>query len=286
MRRAFCAFLEDAEGIRMEVGMSTACFFGRLLTEEALAQIAKLGIREAEVFFAGTSEYTPSFLYKLRRTAHEGEVRIRSIHALNTQFEPQLYSFHPRQQEDAMKIFHDVLNAGQYLGADTYVFHGPAYLKRAKKLEIDYRRAGRITTELAGIAADYGIRLCYETVHWCWYQFPEFAPRLLEYTESDNLFFTLDMKQAAQSGYEMDAYIEKMAGRLAHVHACDFRVDPEQGILPCMPMRGQADWSGLKEKLRETGYTGDMMLEVYTNDYDTDAQLMESYEAVRTFFNT
>lgn len=268
----------------MQIGMSTACFFGRLLNEEALRQIGRLGIREAEVFFAGMSEYKPSFLRELRAAARDEGIHIRSIHAMNTQFEPQLYSVHPRQRRDALDVFYEVLSAGEFLGADIYVFHGPAYLKRARKLEINYERAGKITARLADEAKDYGIRLCYETVHWCWYQNPDFAPRLLEYTDSDNLFFTLDMKQTAQSGYEMDAYIDKMAGRLSHVHLCDFRMDPEKGIVPCMPMQGQADWGGLRSKLRQTGYRGDMMLEVYTTDYETDAQLMESYEAVRSYF--
>lgn len=268
----------------MEVGMSTACFFGRLLNEEALREIGDMGIHLAEVFFAGQCEYAPSFLHELRQIAREKDVRIRSIHAFTTQFEPQLLSIHPRQYGEAMETLYKVLSAAQTLGADTYVFHGPPYLKTARKLEIDYARVGRTISEIADLAADYGVRLCYETVHWCWYQFPDFAPRLLEHVESDNLFFTLDMKQAAQSGYEMSEYIDKMDGRLAHVHVCDFRVDPRRGTVPCMPMQGQADWNGLRSKLRDVGFSGDMMLEVYTRDYDTREQLLESYDAVRSFF--
>ncbi|MBD5560133.1 MAG: sugar phosphate isomerase/epimerase [Clostridia bacterium] len=268
----------------MEVGMSTACFFGRLLNEEALQEIGDMGIHLAEVFFAGQCEYEPSFLHKLRRIAREKEIRIRSIHAFTTQFEPQLLSVHPRQYGEAFETLHKVLAAAQMLGADTYVFHGPPYLKTARKLHIDYSRVGRTVSEIADLAADYGVRLCYETVHWCWYQFPDFAPRLLEHVSSDNLYFTLDMKQAAQSGYDMNEYIDKMNGRLAHVHVCDFRVDDQEGTVPAMPMQGQADWNGLRSKLHETGFDGDLMLEVYTRDYDTREQLWESYEAVRSYF--
>lgn len=268
----------------MNVGMSTACFFGRLLNEEALREIGDMGIHLAEVFFAGQCEYRPSFVHELRRIAREKDIHIRSVHAFTTQFEPQLFSIHPRQFQEAKETLYQVLDAAAALGADTYVFHGPPYLKRARKLEVDYPRVGQTMSEIADLAAEYGVRLCYETVHWCWYHFPDFAPRLLEHVSSDNLFFTLDMKQAAQSGYEMTEYIDKMDGRLAHVHVCDFAVDPERGTVPRMPMQGQADWSGLRDKLREVDFKGDLMLEVYTRDYDTREQLMDSYEAVRSYF--
>lgn len=269
----------------MELGMSTACFFGRLLNEEALREIGSMGIHLAEVFFAGQSEYKPSFLHELRQIARGEGIHIESVHAFGTQFEPQLFSVHPRQRWEARETLYQVLEAAEFLGADTYVFHGPPHLKVARRLEIDYASAGRVVSEIADLAAGYGVRLCYETVHWCWYQSPDFAPRLLEHTTSDNLFFTLDMKQAAQSGYETNEYIDKMDGRLAHVHVCDFRIDPDRGTVPCMPMKGQADWDGLRDKLHEVDFSGDLMLEVYTRDYDTREELWDSYEAVRSYFS-
>lgn len=268
----------------MEFGMSTACFYGADLNEDALAKIGDMGIPNAEIFFAGMVEYEPSFVRTLRNVARDNGVAIRSVHALTTQFEPQLFTAHPRQFDEAMDLYCKVLEAAHTLGASVYVFHGPAFLKKARRMKVNFEAAGERFSMLADIAAEYGVRLCYETVHWCWYQYPDFAARLLEHVASDNLRFTLDMKQAAQSGYDCCEYIDRMGGRLAHVHACDYRVDAEGGIEPALPMEGQADWSALRAKLEEIGYDDLVMLEVYAMNYDSLGELYDSYERVKRFF--
>lgn len=269
----------------MEFGMSTACFYGAELNEDALMKIAQMGIPNAEIFFAGMTEYEPSFVRRLRKIAKDNGVRIRSVHALTTQFEPQLFTAHPRQFDEAMDLYCRVLEAAETLGASAYVFHGPAFLKKARHMKVDFERTGERFSMLADVASEYGVRLCYETVHWCWYQYPEFAQKLLEHVYSDNLRFTLDMKQAAQSGYDCCEYIDKMGGRLSHVHVCDYRVEPDGGVEPAMPMEGQADWSSLRDKLWEIGYDELLMLEVYTMNYQSLQELLDSYEQVKRFFS-
>lgn len=268
----------------MKTGMSTACFFGRELNEDALRIIGEAGIRDAEVFFSAQREYRPVFVHELKTIAENEGVRVRSVHAMATMFEPQLMSVHPKQFDEALGIFHEVLNAAALLGAHIYVFHGPMYLKTARRLSIDFDRIGERVTMLADTAAGYGVRLCYETVHWCWYQRPGFAPELLAHTDSANLGFTLDMKQAAQSGWSPIAYIDDMEGRLAHVHVCDYRRDPENGIVPVLPFQGEAPWDELRAKLLQTGFDGFLMLEVYAGNYDSLEQLMSCYRGVEKFF--
>lgn len=48
------------------------------------------GVDVAEVFLSTYSEYTEEFASLLKRNAER--IKIRSVHTLNTQFEPQLYS--------------------------------------------------------------------------------------------------------------------------------------------------------------------------------------------------
>ena len=264
--------------------MSTACFFCRLYNEESVAKMVKRGVREMEIFFSAMSEYEKTFTDGLRRTATNAGARIRSIHALCTQFEPQLYSAHKRQYMEALDIFDRVTDAAANLGAEIYVFHGPMNVKRAKTFRVNYGLAGERTTILAEHAKKKGIKLAYETVHWCWYQQPGFARELLKHTQSDNLYFTLDIKQAAQSGYEVSDYIDDMGDRLAHIHVCDYRRDPEKGIVPCLPFSGEMDWKGMRERLRAMDYQGTLMLEVYPGDYGSYDELMENYREVSEFF--
>lgn len=268
----------------MEAGMSTACFFCRLYNEDSVREIAKLGIKDIELFFSAMMEYKKPFTDEIRRICDGEGMRVRSVHALCTQFEPQLFSMHERQREEALSIYSQVVDAAAELSAGIYVFHGPMNLKHARTFHVNYERAGERVTVLAEQARQRGVKLAYENVHWCWYAQPGFAQNILKYTQSDNLYFTLDIKQAAQSGYEVTDYIGDMGSRLAHVHVCDYRKDPQKGIIPCLPFDGEMDFGSMKNKLEEVGYDGVMMLEVYPSDYKTYGDLLDNYRKVAEFF--
>ena len=80
--------------MKVKFGISTASLFLRKNNEEALPLLNEWGIPYAEVFLTSFSEYNPRFASAL--AAGKGEVRVHSVHVLNTQFEPQLYAEHPR----------------------------------------------------------------------------------------------------------------------------------------------------------------------------------------------
>lgn len=268
----------------MKTGISTACFFGNLLNEDALKQIGRMKIANAEIFFSARMEYKPGYVKELSRICDGEGISIRSIHSLPTQFEPQLFSSHPRQMEEAMDVFMEVLEAGNALGAGIYVFHGPIWLKTARKMRINFGYAGERVSLLADQAKEYGLKLAYETVHWCWYQYPGFAKELLSHANTENLFFTLDLKQVAQSGFGALEYIDGMQGRLAHVHLCDFIKTNGGEVIPKLPFLGEVDWPALRAKLAEIGYSGMLMLEVYTNNYENYEALLDNFNEVTAFF--
>ncbi len=268
----------------MKTGMSTACFFCKLYNEDAVREIARLGVKEIEIFFSARMEYQKAFTDEIKRICDGEGIRVRSVHSLCTQFEPQLFSDHGRQFEEALCVYHEVLDAAANLGAEVYVFHGAMYLKRAKTFRLDYEWVGERISLLAEQAKENQVKLAYENVHWCWYHEPGFAKELLRYTSSDNLYFTLDIKQAAQSGHDVFAYMDDMGDRLAHVHVCDFKKDPQKGIIPCLPFAGEMDWQGMKERLAQMNFDGMMMLEVYPADYSSYDELLENYGKVEAFF--
>lgn len=270
----------------MKTGMSTACFFGKLLNEQSLLQIGKMGIRDAELFFSAQMEYEQPFLQEVKRVLKGEGMHIRSVHALSTQFEPQLFSIHPRQYQEAIDVYRRVLDAAFELDAHIYVFHGPVHLKVARKPNINFEYVGERISLLAEEAAQRDVRFTYENVHWCWYQYPGYAKKLQQYVSSDNLYFTLDMKQAAQSGYSVFDYMDDMGDKLAHIHVCDYKNDAEKGIIPLAPFEGETDWEGLKNKLAEMSYDGMLMLEIYVNNYQNFEDLQQIYNRVQAFFSS
>ena len=154
----------------MKVGISTATFFSKVLTEDSFSVIQRCGGECAEVFLTTRYEYEPSFADLLAE--RKGDLEIYSVHALNTQFEPELFNAVARTRRDAEELYRKVLDVGRKLGAKCYTFHGRMRLKR--NMVISPEAAGRRMKELGDIALDYGVKLCFENVHWAMFNSPEF----------------------------------------------------------------------------------------------------------------
>lgn len=268
----------------IETGISTASFFGKALTEDAVDRIAGMGASACEIFLDTFSEYETGFARMLREKADENGLAVRSVHAMSTQFEPQLFSINTRQRQDARVLLEKVFRAARTLGAGSYVFHGPPAFRRTFRLLRDYERMGAVVSGLADLAADHGLRFTWENVHWCAYGHAGFARRLLEHVKSDNLYFTLDIKQAVMSGNTVADYMEDMGDRVANVHLCDYRHKEDGGVRTCLPGHGVFDMAWLKAELERRGYGGSVILEVYSDNYETYGELAESYIRVREAF--
>lgn len=264
----------------MQVGISTASLFNRYELEECPAHMAAMGASVCEIFLNTFSEYEGEFVSSLKERIDQSGLKVYSIHPMGTQFEPQLFSIHHRQREDARKIFEQVLRAGKVLGATCYVMHGPSGLNGAVR-NTELTRIGPMVQELCEIAAAYSITLAWENVSWCLFHTPSFGPRLLDATKSDDLRFTMDIKQAARSGYAPIEYIEAIGERMVNLHVCDYIRSPER-VMPVLPGRGECDLSALGQALKAKGYAGPAFLEVYSDMYSSEAELESCYGYVRS----
>ncbi len=268
----------------MIVGMSTACFYPTLYVEQAAQKMGEMHIPDIEVFFSTFSEYKPAFVKELKKKVDDSNTNVFSVHALSLQFEPQLFSSHARSRQDSLDIYKQVLQAGAQLGAKVYVMHGPAHVKRACALNLNYEYIAEYADPLADMAKQYGIKLSWENVHWCWYANPDFPTKLAPLLSSDNLYYTLDIKQAAQAGFTPSQFITQMGSRLVNVHVCDYTISDKNGVVPKLPFRGDLDFDAFKAALNDAEYDGPVMLEVYSSNYGDYAELMESYKLVKKFF--
>lgn len=268
----------------MQLGMSTASLFGRQYTEDALQTIGEWGIPVCETFLDTYAEYDPRFVRALHTIALQKDVRVASIHAFCTQFEPQLFSPSERQRKDAYGILADVLRAANILGAQYYVFHGIARRgKGGRSFENDPVFAEQLA-KVAAFCAAYGVKLALENVCWCTYAAPGLATNL-QAQGIDNLYFTLDIKQAILSGAGVDEYLDDMGERLAHVHLCDYRPNPwgsHPRYLACLPGAGELDVAAFLSELARRKFSGHVMLEVYTDSFGDLSELRQCYTDVAT----
>ncbi len=257
----------------MEVGASTACLFTKAYNEDAINIYNQYGISVVEVFLATFSEYEKDFVDELKR--RKGNLRVHSVHTLNQQFEPELFSRSPRALADAHVIFDKIVYAMKGLDADYYTFHGPARLKRLP-YNINYETFGKRLDELNARIVDQNGKgeLVYENVHWSYFNSPEFFDQLKGHTAVKTC---LDIKQAMQSHISCYDYIDSMGDRLKNVHLCDFDEDGKLKLCG----RGSFDFVTLFKYLSDKGYDGPLMLEVYPESFSHMDELMWSIEHVQ-----
>ncbi len=256
----------------MRVGVSTATFFTKLLTEDSFSVIKRCGGEVAEVFLTTFCEYEPSFGKLLKERKESAGLEIYSIHALNTEFEPQLFNVAERTRTDAEKVYRKVLAVGREIGAKYYTFHGTSRLKKSTTL--DAERVGRRMRELGDMSLDYGITLCFENVHWAAFNAPEFFVPVKEL--APNIGTVLDIKQARQSGRDWREYLDVMGDTLKNVHVSD-----HIGDKIVMAGKGEFEFCELVKELKTRGLDTPLVLEQYAGNYDSFDEVAESVDYIK-----
>lgn len=254
----------------MEIGISTASFFSKEVTEDSLKVIHDLDINICEVFLTTFYEYRKEFAEQLAQ-ARKG-IEVYSIHTLNVQFEPELFNPVVRTRQDSEQIFQQIAVSAKLLNAKYYTFHGLTRLKRTP-YKVDYQRIGNRLEELDNMlyTTSNGCRLAYENVHWTFFNSPEYFTELKKHT---NVKTCLDIKQAMQSQRSVYDYIDAMGDRLVNVHVCDY---DESGKL-YIPGKGAFDFVQLFRRLNDNGYAGPIIMELYAGNYNSYEEIKQSYQ--------
>ncbi len=255
----------------MRLGISTAAFYGRWETEEAAAQIAELPLDCAEVFLQSDSEITVEFAQLVKKNL--GRIACTSIHPLGS-YENHMAGRPARQMRDAFEHFKKVLDAGEALGAKTFVYHG-RHTPQLSPLPWNLQWNVDAIKPMCDLAQQRGMVIGWENVFWCQLTSPE---RVLEAKSAlPQVRFTLDIKQAMRAGYNPIDFVYAMGGQLCNVHICDWR---EDGKL-CLPGEGMFDFDALIKALQDVGYVGPIIMEPYLALIKGDEALERSIAFMR-----
>lgn len=260
------------------LGCSTASFFGCFNTEDAIEQIARLGFSSCEVFFNTFSEYSAEFMNEVKSRIDKYELCVNSVHALPTEFEPQLFVGTDRQKRDAFEIFEKILFGAKLLGAKIYVMHGKAMIHKNEDPLKKVDEFADSMSEILRLGEKYGIDVTLENVHWAMANSPEFIRQMRK--RNEDLHFTFDIKQAILSGYSIANYINAMEDRIYNVHLCDVN----SRLQTCLPGTGSLDFDKLKRSLDMVKYQGDFIFEVYYKDVQDLDGFRQSIEFCRNIF--
>ena len=259
----------------IQIGISSAGFYGRMETEEAAAYLTRFPVDRCEIFLETHSEYSAAFGRQAKDALHG--LKCVSVHPKGTQFEPDLFGQSKRQTADAMNIFKNVCRAGEALGAKYYVFHGPNSPVRPMALDNIREMEARMEM-LMDAAQAHGIQVLWENVSWCAVRTPEDVRRLRE--RLPEIGFVLDVKQAYRAQVDPLAMIDAMGEQLRHIHALDWDA---QGRLT-LPGKGIMDWRAMAERLRAIGYDGAIILEPYPAQTTDDDAVRQSLSFLREIF--
>lgn len=261
----------------VKTGISTASFFDTLMLEDVPALLQSWDVHCAEYYLNSYCEYNQSFIEPLVKATEDAGIEVVSVHPMSLQFEPLLFTPHPRQRQDAMKAFEEVLKAGAMLHADHYVMHGPVVLNGvAKNLQLE--RLAPIFDQLSDMAEDYGLKLTLENVSYSIMPTPEIGIELHQLCKRP-LYHTLDIKQAIRAGVDPMAFVDAFGSEIIAVHACDCDFTGDQQRY-CLPPRGGYNFQRIVDALLKKGFSGAVLLEAYSDMYRSHEELRDAYIAL------
>lgn len=260
----------------MLAGISTACFYP-MLTEHALKRIADAGVAAAEVFFNAPSEYEDGFVRELRRIADGGGTRIASVHPFTSGLEPLLFfSGYERRYLDGIEMYKRFFHAANLLGAPLLVLHGD---RRDDGNHRPYERYFELFDGLARAGRAMGVTVAQENVPRCASWQPAFFAAM--HKALPDARFVLDTKQSVRAGIPIADMVRAMGSAIAHLHISDHA--PENDCLPIG--KGGLDLHALLCLLRENGFDGAVLLELYRDSYGEYSELTDSYHKILAAIN-
>jgi len=246
----------------MRVGMSLACFYP-LEPEKAVIKAAELEIDVCEIFLNTWSEMDSSYLHALRKECDRYGIRVYSVHPFTSAFENYLFfSPYPRRISDAERLYRQYADAAKILGAEVINIHGD----RGLGLE-DLDLYIRCIEPLMKLQNETGITYAMENVFFNSVNHPEFIARLRQ--KQPDVRFTLDIKQAFKGGQSAYDVAVAMGKSIVNFHVND----RDEEHICMLPGQGTVDFSKISRILSDCEYNGPALIEVYSNNFDSEGQL-------------
>jgi len=260
----------------MELGISTACFYP-MYTENAIEEIGRLNIKNIEIFINSESEFSSGYIDEIRRRIEFYGMKVVSVHPYTSGTEGvAFFSGYERRLDDSLDKYARYFDAANILGAKYFTFHGERRI--ASKVKVDSVPGEKIAAaykRLNARAKDCGIILAQENVAWCKSSDLEYLTFIRDMVPE--LHFTLDTKQAVRAGVDVNEYLKIMGDRTVNVHISDH----DSANMCLLPGEGDMDYDKFIDGLKNVGYDGHLLVEVYASDYDNMSQITGSFEFLK-----
>lgn len=258
----------------MNIGVSTSCFYP-LETELSLEKIGKAGVPFSEIFFNASSELKPAFIDILKDIQKEYGINITSIHPTMSLAESfMIFSEYERRFYQSLDDFARYSEIAAELGAKYIILHGgkPNGLTTDEEYCERYMMLNEQTRK-------NGITVLQENV-------VHFRAGEIEFLRSmrnilgDDAQFCLDIKQSIRSGYNPFDLLYEFYDNIKHFHISDHSLASD-----CLlPLNGKFNFPLFFETLKQKGYNGAFIIEVYKNAYHDFNEVFDSYKKLKENF--
>ena len=256
--------------IHSRLGCSTISF-RHLSLEPALGWIGALGFAEVDLgALPGVCDHVPYVLDRdavdaVADTVRASGIRVRSINGdigdLNRPLDTEGRAYRDGHLEMLL-----ALTAAT--GAHALVLPcGALDHQPLESLDDDLDLVAQELTRAAEQAAGHGVEIWTESLHFhrlCWNL--ERAQQLTDRLAGTAVQVVMDFSHIVASGGDPDEFVDRFAGRIAHVHIRD----AVPGNINLSVGRGSVDFGRGLKALADAGYAGHFALELETRDITDD----------------
>lgn len=260
----------------MRIGISNAVMYPEL-SEVSIEKLTNAGFNLFEYFYNCDSELTSDFLKEIRKKAKEAE--FVSMHPY-TAFAENVFFFsaYSRRKEESVEKYKRSFLAAKEMGVKYFTFHGERNYENSATYGQLNKENEEVLQTLSDVAAECGVKLCLENVSWCKSSNIEYLKDVAQ--KIDGIGFTLDLKQARRADVDYREYVRTMGDKICNIHVSDF--DNENDCI--LPGRGKFNFTELKNEIEKIGYTGDVLIEVYSQSFSDASELFESKRFLENIF--
>jgi len=248
----------------MHIGISSACFYP-MKTEQAIKRCGELGFRNLELFVNCNSEMQGEHFRRVNAMLKEYDMQVGSVHPYTSFSESfMLFGSYERRIDEFVESYKRFFDFCARIGSDKFVLHGGNTDAFADGEEYFERFA-----KLCRAAEPFGVAITHENVVHKRGESPQFMRKLADYIGPD-FAMTLDIKQCRRAGEDPYEFIRLLGKHIVNVHISDY--DERHDCI--VPLTGKFDFQPLFQALRQVGYDGNYIIELYEDGYQQDTQIL------------
>lgn len=243
-----------------------------MLLEKSFSTLISMGFRNFEIFVNTFGELGEDYLAKLKKTADESGSTICSVHPFTSGYESfLLFSGYERRFEDSLDFYKRYFYACNILGAHILVLHG----RKCGRADITDEEFFERYLRLYELGRKSGVTVAQENVNLFCSDDPCFIRKMRRFC-GDRCAFVLDIKQAVRGGVDPFEMCDAMGEKICHVH-----INDNSDVSDCLlPGFGTMNYARLIQKLKQFGYGGSLIIEVYRKSFGAVGDLLRAKKTV------